>query len=149
MTLDKLLRWAFFCAGMITAIFAGYMFYTDNIAGGAAWLAVAVGFLSFATRLVPEKHSEQSQNPPDDDSDLHDLAALIAEVATMSLQNIGRTAPPTSKEIDDMEYKLTKFLDTMPLDSDERAEIADKFEALRNRSRRAQGGRALLRSARL
>lgn len=148
MTLDRFFRWAFFCAGIITAIFAGYMFYTDNIAGGAAWLAVAVGFLSFATRFQAEKH-ESSSEDSDDDSDLHDLAVLIADIATMSLQNIGRTAPPGSKEISDMEDKLNKFLDAMPVDASERAEIADRFESLRNRTRRNEGGRAFLRSSRL
>ena len=148
MTLDRLLRWAFFCAGFITAIFAGYMFYVDNVAGGAAWLAVAVGFLSFSTRMQKDE-PETSAPSPQDDSDLHDLAVLVADIATMSLQNIGRTVPPSNKEIEDLEAKLNSFLDAMPVTQEERADIAEKFEAVRERTRRNGAGRAILRSARL
>ena len=147
MTLDRLLRWIFFCGGFITAIFAGYMFYVDNIAGGAAWLAVAVGLLSFSTRIHQE--TPEPDNTAQDDTDLHDMAVLIADLATMSLQNIGRTVPPNSREIEDMEDKLNKFLDAMPVSQDERADIAEKFEAVREKSRRNSVGRAILRSARL
>ncbi|MBQ7155650.1 MAG: hypothetical protein IJR85_08880 [Synergistaceae bacterium] len=147
MTLDRLLRWVFFCGGIITAIFAGYMFYIDNIAGGAAWLAVAVGFLSFSTRIKQEAPEQESTSQ--DDSDLHDMAVLIADIAVMSLQNIGRTVPPNTREIEDMEEKLKKFLDVMPVSESERADIAEKFEAVREKARRNATGRAILRSSRL
>ena len=150
MTLDKFFRWAFFCAGIITAIFAGYMFYIDNLAGGAVWLAASVGFLSFATRFMPEKQENISQkNNNDTDDNLHDLAVLIADIAAMSLQNIGRTTPPSTKEINDLESKLNKFLDFTPMSESEREEISTKFEAVRNKTRLNQGGRALMRSSRL
>ena len=147
MMIDKFLRWVFFCAGIITAIFAGYMFYVNDTAHGAACLAVCVGFLSFATRNRTEKPESKSDN--DSDSDLHDLAVLVADIAVMSLQNIGRTVPPGTKEISDIEEKLNKFLDAMPVEQSEREEIAEKFEAVRNRNRRNEGGRAILRSSRL
>lgn len=147
MTLDKFLRWTLFCAGIITAIFAGYMFRESKIDWGAAWLAVAVGFLCFATRIRAEK--TQSASYDDDNKELHDMAVLIAEVAVMSLKNIGRTVPPGTKEVDELEEKVNNFLDTMPLTQSEREEIADDFERLRNRTRRNEGGRAILRSARL
>ena len=149
MTLDRFLRWAFFCAGIITAIFAGYMFYVNDTSKGAACLAVCVGFLTFATRYAPEKQTSSAGNDPQDDSDLHDLAVLIAEIATMSLQNIGRTIPPSTKEISDLEGKLNSFLDAMPVSQSEREEIADKFEIIKDRTRRNQGGRAIMRSSRL
>lgn len=147
MTLDRLLRWAGFCAGIITAIFAGYMFYTDNVAWGAAWLAMAVGFLCFATRIRSER--PDTSDDTSDDKDLHDLAILIADIAVMSLQNIGRTIPPGTKEIQDLQDKLNEFLDSMPVDETEREEIAEKFDAVRNRTRRNEGGRAIMRSSRL
>ena len=152
MSFDKFTRWAFFCAGIITAIFAGYMFYVDEIAKGAACLAVCVGFLSFATRFTNDKSENEnsSQNQNDEDTELHDLAVLVAELATMSLQNIGRTVPATSKEISDMEEKLNKFLASMPLNESELDEINEKFEAVKNKNKRGQSGRAmLLRSSRL
>ena len=147
MSMDRLLRWASFCAGIITAIFAGYMFYLDDTAKGAACLALCVGFLSFATRFQAVKSPQASSS--NDDSDLHDLAVLVADLTAISLQNIGRTVPPTTKEISDLEGKLNAFLDAMPVSQEEREEIADKFEALRDRTRRNQGGRAIMRSSRL
>ncbi len=149
MTLDRLLRWVFFCAGIITAIFACYMFYLDDTPKGAVCLAVCVGFLTFATRYSPEKQPSSAGNDPQDDADLHDLAVLIAEIAAMSLQNIGRTIPPSTKEISDLEGKLNSFLDAMPVSGAEREEIAERFEILRDRTRRNQGGRAIMRSSRL
>ncbi|MBQ7221803.1 MAG: hypothetical protein IJS28_12595 [Synergistaceae bacterium] len=147
MSIDKLLRWASFCAGIITAIFAGYMFYKNDTAKGAACLAVCVGFLSFATRF--QAVSIPSAGSSNDDSDLHALAVLVADLAAMSLQNIGRTVPPGTKEIADVEEKLNAFLDAMPMSAEEREEIAEKFESLKDRTRRNQGGRAIMRSSRL
>ena len=145
MTLDRISRWVLFCAGIITAIFAGYMFSENRIDWGATWLAAAVGFLCFATRIRGEK----TDTSDDDGKDLHDMAVLIAEVAVSSLKNIGRTIPPGTKEIDEMEEKLNSFLDVMPLSNDERDEIAEEFDRLRNRTRRNESGRAIMRSARL
>ena len=147
MTLDRVLRWVLFCAGIITAIFAGYMFRESRVDWGATWLAVTVGFLCFATRIKPENHSDSSSD--DDGKDLHDLAVLLAEVAVMSLKNVGRTIPPSTKEIDGMEEKLSSFLDVMPLSSDERDEISEEFDRLRDRTKRNESGRAIMRSARL
>lgn len=146
MTLDKILRWVLFCAGIITAIFAGYMFNDGKIDWGAAWLAVTVGFLCFATRIKTEKPDSSDD---DDSKDLHDMAVLIAELAVSSLKNIGRTIPPGTKEVDEMEEKVNNFLDVMPLSRDERDEISEEFDRLRNRTRRNESGRAIMRSARL
>lgn len=147
MSLDTFLRWVLFCAGIITSIFAGYMFYIDNIAGGAAWLAMAVGFLCFATRIRTERHAPADDAQENDE--LRNMAMLIADIAVMSLQNIGRTVPAGTKEIENLEDRLNKFLDTMPVSSEERREIADKFDTIRNRTRRNEGGRAIMRSSRL
>lgn len=147
MTVDKFLRWILFCAGIITAIFAGYMFSGGKIDWGAAWLSVTVGFMCFATRISPAKSSSSSAD--EDSKDLHDMAILIADTAISSLKNIGRTIPPGTKEIDELEEKVSSFLDVMPLSDAEREEIAEEFDRLRNRTRRNEGGRALMRSARL
>ena len=150
MTIDRLIRWALFCAGIITSIFAGYMFYIDNIAAGAAWLAMAVGFLCFATRIRSDyENDSDSASSEQDNKDLHDMAMLISDIAVMSLKNIGRTIPPSTKEIQDMEAKLNNFLDVMPVDKSERLEINEEFDRLKNRTRRNESGRAILRSARL
>ena len=153
MTIDRFIRWALFCAGIITSIFAGYMFYIDNIAAGAAWLAVSVGFLCFSTRITHEgsddENTSQNSNPEQDNKDLHDMAMLIASIAVSSLKNIGRTVPPSSKEIQDMESKLNDFLDAMPIEKSERAELNEEFNRLKNRTLRNESGRAILRSSRL
>ena len=148
MTIDRLIRWALFCAGIITSIFAGYMFYIDNIAAGAAWLAMAVGFLCFATRIRADNRNYDADSEQDN-KDLHDMAMLISDIAVMSLKNIGRTIPPSTKEIQDMEAKLNSFLDVMPVDKSERLEINEEFDRLKNRTRRNESGRAILRSSRL
>lgn len=147
MSWDNLLRWFLFSAGIIIAIFAGYMFYIDKIPAGAAWLAMSIGFLCFATRL--KANSGSSSDYDNNDDDLHDMAVLIADMAVSSLKNIGRTVPPNAKEIDELEIKLHKFLNSMPLEKHEREDITEEFEKLRNRSRRNEGGRALLRNSRL
>ena len=147
MTVDRFLRWTLFCAGIITAIFAGYMFSEGKIDWGAAWLAVTVGFLTFATRISAAKSSPSSSD--DDSRDLHDMAVLIAYTAVSSLKNIGRTIPPGTKEIDELEEKVSNFLDVMPLSDAEKEDIAEEFDRLRERTRRNEGGRALMRSARL
>ncbi|MBQ3645706.1 MAG: hypothetical protein IJM82_04020 [Synergistaceae bacterium] len=147
--IDKIFRWALFCAGIITSIFAGYMFYIDNIAAGAAWLAMAVGFLCFATRIRTETVEEVYYDSEENNRDLHDMAVLISDIALMSVKNIGRTIPPDIKEIEELENKLNNFLNLMPVEKTERAEISEEFDRLKERSKRNASGRAILRSARL
>lgn len=149
MTADRILRWVLFCAGIITAIFAGYMFSEGRIDWGAAWLSVTVGFLCFATRVRNDSYTDKARASDDDNKDLHDMAILIADTAVSTLKNIGRTIPPGTKEIDDLEEKVNSFLDVMPVSESEREDIAEEFDRLRDRTRRNEGGRALLRSARL
>ena len=140
--IEKLFRWALFCAGLITSIFAGYMFYIDNIAAGAAWLAMAVGFLCFATRVKNNSYDDDEENNPQPDKELHDIAVLIADLAVMNLKNIGRTVPPSKKEIEDLENKLDNFLNLMPVAQSEREKINEEFTKLKERTRPAQAGRA-------
>lgn len=147
MSLDRLFRWVLFSAGVITGIFAGYLFYTGLTAAGAAWLALTVGFLCFATRIRAERPDPEKE--AQDTEELRNMAMLIADVAVMSLQNIGRTVPAGTKEITGLEDRVNKFLETMPVSAEERQEIADKFDSLKNRTRRNEGGRAIMRSSRL
>ena len=136
--IDKIFRWALFCAGIITSIFAGYMFYIDNIAAGAAWLAMAVGFLCFATRIRTETVEEVYYDSEENNRDLHDMAVLISDIELMSVKNIGRTIPPDIKEIEELENKLNNFLNLMPVEKTERAEISEEFDRLKERSNEMQ-----------
>ncbi len=147
MTIEKFFRWALFCAGLITAIFAGYMFYIDNIAAGAAWLAMAVGFLCFATQVKnynfdDDDEDRDENNNSQADRELHDMAVLIADLVVMNLKNIGRTAPPGRKEIEDLENKLDNFLSLMPVNKSERDKIDEEFFRLKERKQRSESGRA-------
>lgn len=148
MNWDKFLRWVLFSAGIITVIFSGYMFHIKRLPEASACLSLAVGFLCFATRIRIER-TESESDSQDTNNELHDMAVLIADIAVSSLQNIGRTVPPTSKEINELEEKVNKFLASMPLTPEEREDIADRFESVKNRNRRNEGGRAILRNARL
>ncbi len=149
MSLDRFLRWVLFSAGIITVIFAGYMLNINRLPESSMCLSLAVGFLCFATRIKREKSEYESEFQDTANKDLHDMAVLIAEVAVSSLQNIGRTVPPTTKEINELEEKLNNFLASMPLSREEREEIAERIEGVKNRTRRNEGGRAILRNARL
>ena len=142
--IEKFFRWVLFCAGLITSIFAGYMFYIDNIPGGAAWLAMGVGFLCFSTRVKNnfDDNDEDEENNSKTDKELHDMAILIADLAVMNLKNIGRTVPPGKKEIEDLEIKLNNFLELMPLEKSERDEINEEFSRLKERNRPTRTGRA-------
>ena len=142
MSIEKIFRWILFCAGIITSIFAGYMFYIDNIPGGAAWLAMGVGFLCFATR-IQNASNDTDNSDPQADRVLHDMAILIADLAVRSMKNIGRTVPPGTKEIEELEDKLNNFLDLMPVEKTERDEISEEFSRLKDRTRRSEGGRAI------
>ena len=146
--MDKFFRWVLFSAGIITIIFSGYMFSINRLPEASACLSLSVGFLCFATRIKTLNHDSESESQ-DANQDLHDMAELIADIAVSSLQNIGRTVPPTTKEINELEEKLNRFLDAMPLNPEEREEIAERFESVKNRTRRNEGGRAILRNARL
>ncbi len=144
MSLDNFLRWVLFCAGFILSIFAGYMFYIDKIPAGAAWLALGIGFLLFATRIKREKINNNSQEF-NQDINFHDLALLVADLAVMSLRNIGRTVPPSEREINDLLEQVNNFLDSMPVNESEREAISQEFDKLTDRTRRNLSGRALFR----
>ena len=104
---------------------------------------MAVGFLCFATRIRNDSDSDDSESDAQTDKDLHDLAVLIADLAVMSLKNIGRTVPPGTKEIEAIEHKLNNFLDLMPVEKLERQEINEEFDRLKNRTKRKESGRAI------
>ncbi len=147
MNWDKFLRWVLFSAGIIMIIFSGYMFNIKRLPEASACLSLAVGFLCFATRIRIGK--SESEDDLQANNDLRNMAVLIADIALSSLQNIGRTVPPTTKEINGLEEKLNKFLDIMPLSAEERENISERLESIKNRGRRNEGGRAILRNARL
>ena len=139
--IEKIFRWGLFCAGIIMAIFAGYMFYIDKIAAGAAWLSVSVGFLCFSTRVRNSSNyydDDDGENNFHSDRELHDVAVLVADLAVMSL----KTSKPGKKEIEYWENRVNNLLKAMRVSKLERDEIIDKFDALKGKTQLEEKGRA-------
>ena len=139
--IEKIFRWGLFCAGIIMAIFAGYMFYIDKIAAGAAWLSVSVGFLCFSTRGRNSSNyydDDDGENNFRPDRELHDIAVLVADLAVMSL----KTSKPGKKEIEYWENSVNNLLKSMRVSKLERDEIIDKFDALKGKTQLEEKGRA-------
>ena len=62
---DKITRWILFVAGLISGAMAGYLFYIGKNSTGAAYMAMTVGFLCFATRtgiFRADKHKNNNIN---------------------------------------------------------------------------------------
>ena len=139
--IEKIFRWGLFCAGIIMAIFAGYMFYIDKIAAGAAWLSVSVGFLCFSTRVRNSSNyydDDDGENNFRSDKELHDIAVLVADLAVMSL----KASKPGKKEIEYWENRVNNLLKAMRVSKLERDEIIDKFDALKGKTQLEEKGRA-------
>lgn len=153
MTWQKAARFVLFLAGMLTALGAAQLFYHGFIAPGAAYLAMTAMFLWFATRrrAKAEKTAEEPERRPGiiDDAALNEMALLVADLAVASLRGVGRTVPPSTKEIEQLEGRTGAMLDHMGVPSSRRDELKEEFERLKGRVRRNEGGMALIRSTRL
>lgn len=152
MNIDKIIRWILFSAGIMTGITAGILYSAGREASGASCLAITVGFLCFATRFgkddnVIYKYKSNKNNFGNDD--LHDIAILMAEMSVSIMKNAGRTILPSVKEIENLENRINNFLDNMPVSDAERKNIEYEFDRLRERTRRNEGGRAIIRNSRL
>lgn len=132
---------------MLAGVAAGHLFYMERFPGGAALLVMTALFLWFASRPSPEEEPEEVSFV--DDEALEEMALLVADLALGQLKGIGRTVPPSTKEITQLEERLEAMLDHMGVRSSRRAALDEEFEKLRGRTRRSEGGMALARSARL
>ena len=148
MTWEKMTRRVLFLAGMLTGGGAAYLFYNGHVTPGAAYLVMTAMFLWFATRTRPEAREPQRYGIVDDAA-LVEMALFLGDVAVSGLKGVGRTVPPSTKEIGQVEERLNGLLDRVGASSSERAELREEFERLRGRVRRNEGGMALIRSARL
>ena len=148
MTWEKMTRRILFLAGMLTGGGAAYLFYNGYIAPGGAYLVMTALFLWFATRTRPAEKEAPSRGIVDDAA-LVDMALFLGDVAVAGLRSVGRTIPPSTKEIDQLEGRLSDLLDQIGAPSSRRAELREEFEKLKGRMRRNEGGIALVRSARL
>ena len=148
MVWEKVTRWLLFGAGMLASVEAGHLFYYERLAPGGACLVMVGMFLYYALR---DRRARVEAPPPDavDNAAMTDLALFIADLAVGSLKGIGRTIPPSLKEISQMEDRLNGLLDRMDVPASRRTELKEEFDRIRGRARRNEGGLALIRSARL
>jgi hypothetical protein len=150
MTWEKMTRRVLFFAGIVTGGGAAYLFYNGLMYPGWAYLALAAVFLWFAMK-TRRADNEDISEPRGivDDAALVDMALLLGDVAVAGLKSVGRTIPPSTREIEQLNTQLTELLDKIGAPSARRAELREEFEKLKGRVRRNEGGMALVRSARL
>lgn len=139
-------RWGLFLAGLFAGA-TGALFYLDHVEVGVLCLAAASGTFWFALgRREVEKPQERGVVS---DADLSELALFVAELAVSGLKGVGRTIPPSTKEIEQLEGRLNVLLDHMGVSDASRADLRSEFERIKGRTRRNEGGIALIRSRRL
>lgn len=139
-------RWGLFLAGLFAGATGG-LFYLDHVVAGALCLAAASGALWFALRR--REVEEPQERGVVSDADLSELALFVAELAVSGLKGVGRTIPPSTKEIEQLEGRLNVLLDHMGVSDASRADLRSEFERIKGRTRRNEGGIALIRSRRL
>ena len=149
MTWEKITKRVLFAAGIVTGGGAAYLFYNGLASPGWAYLAMTALFLWFATRTKTADTEETEPRGIVDDAALVDMALLLGDVAVAGLKSVGRTIPPSTREIEQLNTQLTELLDKIGAPSARRAELREEFEKLKGRVRRNEGGMALVRSARL
>lgn len=137
-----------FVAAMLAGAAAGHLFYMERFTAGGAFLVMTALLLWFASRPAPVEE-ELEEHGLVDDAALEEMALLVADLALGQLKGIGRTVPPSTKEINQLEERLDALLNHMGVRAGRRAALDDEFERLRGRTRLSEGGMALARSARL
>lgn len=151
MTWERTTRWILFGAGMLCGIEAGHFFYLDRIPAGGAFLLMAGMFLYFA---AGERRRLREEEPVETEGTelgglQAELALFVAGEALNGLKRIGRTMPPSSMEIAQLEARLDALLGRLNVPAEERARLDEEFEKIRGRARRDEGRRALIQSSRL
>jgi len=144
-------RWILFVAGMLCSIEAGHLFYLDRLSAGGAFLLLAGTFLFFSQR----ERARREEEPPEEaqvesgGGPAAGLALFVAEEALNGLKRIGRTMPPSSMEVTQLEDRLSALLGSMGVPAEERRQLNEELEKLKGRARRNEGRRALSQSTRL
>lgn len=139
-------RWGLFLAGMFAGA-TGALVCLDHLGVGVLCLAAASVALWFAFRR--QEAEEPQERGVVSDADLSELALFVAELAVSGLKGVGRTIPPSTKEIEQLEGRLNVLLDHMGVSDASRADLRSEFERIKGRTRRNEGGIALIRSRRL
>lgn len=148
---------------MASGIMAGHLFYLEKFMAGIAMLAMTLIFLSYS--MSSTGHVKYYENYDDDDLEnedddgandfidtekvLGDMALLISEMAVNNFKNIGRTIPPSIKEITELEEKLNALLNKSGVPFGKRGNLNEEFNKLKGRTRLNDGGAAIMRNSRL
>lgn len=149
MTWSRGARTALLLFGIGAGVVAGHLFYGERLAPGGAFLLMAGVSFWAATRARDDEDEPRERASIVDDAALVEMALFISEVAVSGLRGVGRTMPPSTKEIDQLEGRMDVLLDKIGAPSSRRAQLREELDRLRGRARRNEGGLALARSARL
>ncbi len=144
-------RWILFVAGMFCSIKAGHLFYLDRLSAGGAFLLLAGMFLIFS-----QMERDQHEEPPPEEMPAESegsiaagLALFVAEEALNGLKRIGRTMPPTSMEVAQLEDRLNALLGSMGVPAEKGRQRAGGLEKLKGGAGGNEGRGALSQSTRL
>lgn len=147
---ERATRGILFGAGMLCGIGAGHLFYLDRPSSGGAFLALTGMFLFFAQRGGIRREEEGTKGERSETAPAAaELALFIAEEAVNGLKRIGRSMPPTSMEVAQLEERMDELLDRLNVPATERSRLVEELEKLKGRARLDEGRRALSQSSRL
>ncbi len=149
---ERIRRWVLFGAGMLCGVEAGHLFYLERFAAGGAFLLMTGTFLLFS--VMERRRGGVEEEPPAEEGAAagtlpSELALFVAEEALNGLRRIGRTMPPSSMEVAQLEDRLDALLARLNVPAEERARLDEEFEKIKGRARLDEGRRALSQSTRL
>ncbi|GHS91412.1 hypothetical protein AGMMS49957_18180 [Synergistales bacterium] len=147
MSLHGLAKGLLYCAGMISGVAAGNLFYIERVPGGVGALVLAGVFLFYAMSDLRVKRDDG--DAPDASGDamrvLVDMSVLLAETAIDGAKRIGRTAPLSATEIDRLEDSVMPLLLSLSVSAKETTRISQELEELKTRTRHTEARRAISR----
>ena len=140
-----------YCAGMISGVAAGNLFYLDRVPSGVGALVLAGVFLFYAMSDLQIKPSDDNDAEGTDYANgdamriLADMSVVLAETAIGGAKRIGRTTPYSTTEIDRLEDAIMPLLRSLSVSAKERERISQEIEDLKTRTRQTEGRRAISR----
>ncbi|GHV41887.1 hypothetical protein FACS1894187_23850 [Synergistales bacterium] len=148
MTWHGLAKGLLYCAGMLSGVAAGNLFYLERVPSGAAMLVLTAVFLFYAmSNLSLSRPADDSGEDSDLNAErvLADMAIILAESAISGAKHIGRTSPCSAAEIDRIEDTIMPLLSSLSVSAKERGRLSKELEDLKTRTRQLDGRRAISR----
>jgi len=145
--LGRVARGVLFCAGIISGVTSGNLFYLERYMAGFAMLGLTATFLFFAmsdlTHLGRGDDEELAEALAEQRRALAALSLLLADNAIDGMKRIGRTMPGTPAELNKFEDDFMPLLNSLKVPRKERERLLQEIEKLKTRSRHDEGRRAL------